>query len=68
MGYWIQEREHTKVLLENILGPLSDLFDNKPEDPTITNLQAYTLQYLQRIADLSNSIGVAYFAFDTQQP
>ena len=61
---WLQEQECTKILLENVLESLSDLFDLDSTDSKITPLQKKVYQYIQRVANLSDSIGAAYLVFN----
>ena len=68
VGASLQEIEETKVLMDNLLDSMVDLLDNDTGSSRISHLQAPIPLYRQRIADLTDSIGVAYFSFDSQQP
>ena len=67
-GTWLWEKEYTKALLYNSPYTLNKLIWVYPDNPRTTHLQAQIPLYNQRLADLSNSIGVEYFSFTSQRP
>ena len=60
--------EESNLHMENILTSICTTPDNDPGNHNIQNLQANIPPLQNRIADLTDKIGVGYFAFDSRTP
>ena len=65
---WIAEREEANLCLENTLTSICDTRGNDPANPRIPRLQSNIPPLKTRVADITDNIGVGYFAFDSHIP